>query len=195
MKKTTLTLSLAAAVAAAFATPAFAAGVTYNLDPDHTYPSFETDHFGGVSVWRGKFTKSGGTVVLDRAAKTGTVDVSIDASSIDTGNAALDVHVRSAEMLDVAKYPTATYKGTIRFKGDTPAEVVGTFTLHGVTKPLNLTIDSFKCFQNPLIKREVCGADAKAEFNRADYGVNYGASYGFKMWTRLEIQVEGVRAD
>lgn len=187
-------LSLIAALVAAFSAPAFA--TTYNLDPTHTYPSFETDHFGGVSVWRGKFTKSSGTVVLDRAAKTGTVDVTIDASSIDTGNGALDKHVRSAEMLDVEKYPTAVYKGTsIRFDGDKPVEVIGTFTLHGVTKPLNLKIDSFKCFTNPMLKREVCGADATAQFDRADFGVNYGQAYGFKMATTLQIQVEGVKAD
>ncbi|WP_042299581.1 YceI family protein [Paraburkholderia kururiensis] len=187
-------LSLIAALAAVLSAPAFA--TTYNLDPSHTYPSFETDHFGGVSVWRGKFTKSSGTVVLDRAAKTGTVDVTIDASSIDTGNGALDKHVRSAEMLDVAKYPTAVYKGTsIRFDGDKPVEVIGTFTLHGVTKPLNLKIDSFKCFMNPMLKREVCGADATAQFDRADFGVNYGQAYGFKMATTLQIQVEGVKAD
>ncbi|RQH09957.1 YceI family protein [Paraburkholderia dinghuensis] len=190
------TIFAAAALAAAIATPAIAAPTTYNVDPKHTYPSFEADHFGGVSVWRGKFTKSSGTVVLDRAAKTGTVDVTIDASSIDTGDAALDKHVRSTEFLDIDKYPTATYKGTsIRFDGDKPVEVIGTFTLHGVTKPLNLKIDSFKCFQNPMLKREVCGADAKAEFNRADYGVNWGESYGFKMATTLQIQVEGVKAD
>lgn len=187
-------LSLIAALAAVLSAPAFA--TTYNLDPSHTYPSFETDHFGGVSVWRGKFTKSSGTVVLDRAAKTGTVDVTIDASSIDTGNGALDKHVRSAEMLDVEKYPTAVYKGTsIRFDGDKPVEVIGTFTLHGVTKPLNLKIDSFKCFTNPMLKREVCGADATAQFDRADFGVNYGQAYGFKMATTLQIQVEGVKAD
>lgn len=187
-------LSLIAALAAVLSAPAFA--TTYNLDPSHTYPSFETDHFGGVSVWRGKFTKSSGTVVLDRAAKTGTVDVTIDASSIDTGNGALDKHVRSAEMLDVAKYPTAVYKGTsIRFDGDKPVEVIGNFTLHGVTKPLNLKIDSFKCFTNPMLKREVCGADATAQFDRADFGVNYGQAYGFKMATTLQIQVEGVKAD
>jgi polyisoprenoid-binding protein YceI len=190
------TLFAAAALAAAIATPAFAASTTYNVDPTHTYPSFEADHFGGVSVWRGKFTKTTGKVVLDRAAKTGTVDVTIDASTIDTGDAALDKHVRSAEFLDIDKYPTATYKGTsIRFEGDKPVEVIGTLTLHGVTKPLNLKIDSFKCFQNPMLKREVCGADAKAEFNRADYGVNWGESYGFKMATTLQIQVEGVKAD
>jgi polyisoprenoid-binding protein YceI len=196
MKNTIFAAAAAAALAAAIATPAVAAPTTYNLDPTHTYPSFETDHFGGVSVWRGKFTKSSGTVVLDPAAKTGTVDVTIDASSIDTGNKALDKHVSSAEMLDAAKYPTAVYKGTsIKFDGDKPVEVIGTFTLHGVTKPLNLKIDSFKCFQNPMLKREVCGADATATFDRSDYGVNYGQAYGFKMATTLQIQVEGIKAD
>ncbi|TKC80255.1 polyisoprenoid-binding protein [Trinickia terrae] len=184
------------AFASAIAAPAFAAPVTYSLDPAHTYPSFEADHFGGVSVWRGKFTKSSGTVVLDTAAKTGTVEVTVDASSIDTGNAALDKHVRSAEMLDVGKYPAAVYKGTsIRFEGDAPVEVIGTLTLHGVTKPLNLKIDSFKCFQNPMLKREVCGADAKGEFDRSDYGMNFGQSYGFRMATTLQIQVEGIKAE
>ncbi|SDC29198.1 YceI family protein [Paraburkholderia lycopersici] len=197
MKTTIIAAAVvAASFAAAVATPALAAATTYNLDPTHTYPSFEADHFGGVSVWRGKFTKSSGTVTLDRAAKTGTVDVTIDASSIDTGNSQLDKHVSSAEFLDTAKYPTATYKGTsIRFDGDKPVEVIGTFTLHGVTKPLNLKIDSFKCFQNPMLKREVCGADASAQFDRADYGVNWGQSYGFKTATTLQIQVEGIKAD
>ncbi|MEM5424000.1 MULTISPECIES: YceI family protein [Paraburkholderia] len=196
MKTTIFAAAVAASLAAFVATPALAAATTYNLDPMHTYPSFEADHFGGVSVWRGKFTKSSGTVTLDREAKTGTVDVTIDASSIDTGNAKLDKHVSSAEFLDTAKFPTATYKGTsIRFEGDKPVEVIGTFTLHGVTKPLNLKIDSFKCFQNPMLKREVCGADASAQFDRADYGVNWGQSYGFKTATTLQIQVEGVKAD
>ncbi|QGZ62216.1 YceI family protein [Paraburkholderia acidisoli] len=196
MKITSFAAAAAVALTAALATPAFAAATTYNLDPSHTYPSFEADHFGGVSVWRGKFTKSKGVVTLDRAAKTGTVDVTIDASSIDTGNALLDKHVSGTEFLDAAKYPTATYKGTsIRFDGDTPVEVVGEFTLHGVTKPLNLKINTFKCFQNPMLKREVCGADASAEFDRADYGVNWGQSYGFKTLTKLQIQVEGVKAD
>ena len=194
MKTTIFAAAAAAALAAAIATPAFAAATTYNLDPTHTYPSFEADHFGGVSVWRGKFTKSSGTVTLDRAAKTGTVDVTIDASSIDTGNSTLDKHVGSAEFLDTAKYPTATYKGTsIRFDGDKPVEVIGTFTLHGVTKPLNLKIDSFKCFINPMLKREVCGTESSATFDRADFGIDWGKAYGFNTKTVLHIQAEGVK--
>ena len=109
---------------ASLAAPAFAAD-TYQLDPNHTYPSFEADHFGGLSTWRGKFTKTSGTVTLDRVAKTGTVDVSIDPASVQTGNPQLDKHVAGPEFLDVGKYPTATYKGTqIVFDGDTPLDLI-----------------------------------------------------------------------
>ena len=187
---------IAVGILAVIAGSAMATPTTYNLDPRHTYPSFEADHFGGISVWRGKFTKSSGVVTLDVAAKTGTVDVSIDTASIDTGNVPLDTRVKSADFLDASKYPSATFKGSaLRFDGDTPVEVSGDFTFHGVTKPLTLKIDSFKCFVNPLIKKEVCGAEASAQFDRADYGVTWGTNYGFKTLTRLQIQVEGVKAD
>jgi polyisoprenoid-binding protein YceI len=187
---------IATGVLALIASSALAVPTTYNLDPRHTYPSFEADHFGGISVWRGKFNRSSGVVTLDVAAKTGTVDVSIDAESIDTGNAPLDTKLKSADFLDVGKYPSATFKGSsVRFEGDTPVDVSGTFTFHGVSKPLTLKIDTFKCFVNPLIKKEVCGADASAQFDRADYGVAWGTNYGFKTLTRLQIQVEGVKAD
>jgi polyisoprenoid-binding protein YceI len=171
---------------------AFAAPVTYVLDPSHTYPSFEADHMGGLSVWRGKFTKTSGSVVYDKAAKSGSINVTVDMSSVDFGMAKLDEHARSAELFDVAKYPTATYTGKFtQFNGDTPTEAQGTLTMHGVTKPLTLTIDSFMCKQNPMSKKEVCGADAKASFDRSDYGINFGDKYGFKMAVKLAIQVEG----
>jgi polyisoprenoid-binding protein YceI len=183
----------AGALAAGLSFSAMAAD-TYQLDPNHTYPSFEADHFGGVSTWRGKFNKSSGTVVLDRAAKTGTMDVTIDVSSINTGNAKLDEHLQKAEFFDAAKYPTAVYKGTsIRFDGDKPAEVVGSLTMHGVTKPLNLKIESFKCFVNPMMKKEVCGTEATATFDRGDFGMDYGKTYGFSLKTVLHIQAEGVK--
>jgi polyisoprenoid-binding protein YceI len=172
-----------------------AAPVTYNIDPAHTYPSFETDHFDGMSVWRGKFNHSSGTIVVDKEAGTGTVDITIDTSSIDLGNPKLDEHTKTADMLDVAKYPTATYKGKLSaFKNGQPTEIVGEFTLHGVTKPLTLKIDSFKCMTYPQDKKEHCGADAIGSFSRADYGITYGDKYGFKMDMKLAIQVEAVRA-
>ena len=188
-------IALPATVLALLAGAALAAPVTYQIDPSHTYPSFEADHFGGVSVWRGKFDKSSGTIVLDRDNATGTVEVTIDTSSIEFGNPKLDEHVKSAEMLDVAKYPTATYKGKLTgFKDGVPTQVEGEFTLHGVTRPLTLTINSFKCMTYPFDKKEHCGADLSGVINRADYGVNYGDKYGFKMDTKLAIQVEGVKA-
>jgi polyisoprenoid-binding protein YceI len=183
----------AAVLVASLSSGAFAAD-TYQLDPNHTYPSFEADHFGGLSIWRGKFTKSTGTVTLDTEAKTGTVDVTIDPSSVDTGNAKLNDHLKTDAFFDVAKFPTATYKGTqIKFEGDKPVEVIGTLTMHGVTKPVDLKIKSFKCIMHPMLKREVCGVEAKADFNRADFGMNYGQKLGFNMETKLEIQAEGIK--
>jgi polyisoprenoid-binding protein YceI len=174
---------------------AMAAPVTYQVDPAHTYPSFEADHFNGLSIWRGKMTKTSGTIVLDSAAKTGTVDITVDASSIDFGHAKLNEHAKSPEMFDIAKYPTITYKGTIvKFNGDAPAEVSGQLTMHGVTKPLTLTLNQFKCMQNPMIKKEVCGADASATLDRSQFGIDYGAKFGFKMAVKLLIQVEAIRA-
>ena len=174
---------------------AIAAPVTYNVDPNHTFPSFEADHMGGLSVWRGKFDKSSGTIVLDKEKGSGTVDITIDASSIDFGHPKLNEHAKSAEMFDVEKFPTATFKGTLaKFKNGAPTEVQGQFTLHGVTKPLTLTINQFKCMINPLSKKEVCGADASATFNRSDFGVSFGDKYGFNQEVKLQIQVEGGRA-
>jgi polyisoprenoid-binding protein YceI len=193
MKKNLL-IAAAGALFAAVSFNAMAEEVTYQLDPNHTYPSFETDHFGGISVWRGKFTKSSGTVTLDRAAKKGTLDATIDMTSIDIGNDKLNGELKSAQFFDADKFPTATYKGTsMKFKGDVPVEVIGELTLHGVTKPLNLKIESFKCFTNPMMKKEVCGTESTAMFDRGDFGVDYGKAYGFKMKTTLHIQAEGIR--
>jgi polyisoprenoid-binding protein YceI len=172
---------------------AVAAPETYQLDPSHTYASFEADHFGGLSVWRGKFAKSSGTVNLDRAAKTGSVDVTVDPASILTGSTKLDDHLKGADFFDVAKYPNAVYKGTMKFSGDKPKEINGMLTLHGVTKPLTLKIESFKCMEHPMLKREVCGVDAKGEFNRAEWGLDYGTKNGFGMEIKLQIQAEGVK--
>ncbi|MET3116103.1 polyisoprenoid-binding protein YceI [Undibacterium sp. GrIS 1.8] len=183
---------LVAAALVVCAAPAFAD--TYTIDPNHTYPSFEADHFGGLSVWRGKFDKSSGKITLDKAAKTGAVDITIDTTSIDFGHEKMNGHAKSAEMFNVEKFPTATYKGTaVKFNGDTPVSVQGEFTLMGVTKPLTLTINKFKCIMHPMLKKEVCGADASAEFKRTDFGLNYGIAYGFAPEVKLSIQVEAVK--
>lgn len=175
---------------------ATAAPTTYNVDPDHTHPTFDVDHFGGLSVWRGNFKKTTGKVTLDTAAKTGTVDVIIDTATIDFAHDKLNEHVSGPEMLNVAQFPTAEYKGTLGgFTNGTPTTVSGNLTLHGVTKPVTLKINSFKCMQNPMSKKDVCGADASGTFNRADFGVNYGQQYGFNQDVNLHIQVEGIKAE
>jgi polyisoprenoid-binding protein YceI len=189
MNKHLLLPLLILGVASASAAPA-----TYTLDPDHTHPSFEVDHFGGLSTWRGTFKKTTGKVVYDATAKAGVVDVLIDTASIDFAHDKLNEHATSAEMLDVAKYPTAQYKGKFsEFSFNTPKTIVGELTLHGITKPVTLSINSFKCFEHPMLKKEVCGADASGTFNRADFGVNYGEGYGFKQDVLLRIQVEGIK--
>jgi polyisoprenoid-binding protein YceI len=189
MKKFYLLPFLILGIASANANP-----TTYTLDPDHTHPSFEVDHFGGISTWRGTFKKTSGKVQYDAAAKSGAVDVLIDTASIDLAHDKLNEHVSGPEMLDVAKFPTAQYKGKFaEFAGDAPKTITGELTLHGVTKPVSLTINSFKCFENPMIKKQVCGADATGTFNRADFGVNYGQQYGFKQDVLLRIQVEGIK--
>jgi polyisoprenoid-binding protein YceI len=181
-----------ASMAALLSASAFAAPVTYILDPQHTYPSFEADHMGGLSVWRGKFDTSSGKVVYDKDAKSGSIDVTVDMSSVDFGMPKLNEHAKSAEIFDVAKFPKATFSGKFtKFNGASPAEAQGTLTMHGVTKPVTLTINSFLCKPNPMSHKEVCGADASATFNRSDFGVNFGDKYGFKQEVKLQIQVEG----
>jgi polyisoprenoid-binding protein YceI len=173
------------------AVPVFAAPVTYKIDSNHTYPSFVTDHLGGVSKWRGKLNKTEGNIVLDREAQTGTVEIVSDASSIDFGNDKLNAHAMSADMLDVAKYPQIIYKGRlVEFKDGAPTKVDGQLTLHGVTKPVTLTINEFMCKPHPVSKKELCGADASATIDRSAFGINFGEKMGFKMDTLLEIQVE-----
>lgn len=184
---------MAVALLAGTALPAVAAPESFTVDPMHTYPSLEFSHMG-MSVWRGKFNKSSGTIVLDRAAKTGTVDVTIDVGSINFGLAAMDEKARSDDFFNVEKYPTATYKGTIKFSGDKPQGVEGTITLMGVTKPVNLIINIFNCMPHPMLKREFCGADAEGEINWGEYGMKMSQyAKGDAGKVKLRIQVEALK--
>lgn len=128
------------------ATTAVAEPVKFTIDPDHTHPAFETDHLNGLSVWRGTFRTTSGSITLAAAAHTGTVEVVVDITSVHFAMARLEAHVQSGEMLDVEHFPTATYRGRLTgFKGEVPGAVEGELTLHGMTRPLKLTIRSFKC--------------------------------------------------
>jgi polyisoprenoid-binding protein YceI len=190
--RTTVRLSLATLLALA-ACSAHAASTTYLIDPSHTYPSFEADHMGGVSLWRGKFNSSSGKVTLDKAAGTGSVDIVIDTASIDFGHDAMNEHARAPDYFDTGKHPQARYVGTlVDFVDGRPTRVDGTLTLRGITKPVDLKINSFKCIPHPMHKRELCGADALATIQRDDYGISAGKDWGFDMAVTLRIQVEAV---
>ena len=167
---------------------------TYNVEPGHTYPSFEADHMG-LSFWRGKFLKTSGKITLDRAAKSGTAEILIDASTIDFGHAKMNDHAKGKDMFNVEKFPTVTYKSTaMKFDGDKLVAIEGNMTLLGVTKPLTLTINHFKCIIHPMLKREVCGADASGAFDRSEFDLSYGIPR-FAPTVKLAIQVEAVIVD
>lgn len=189
---TCLLASLALATAALARPASDAVDGTYTMDPQHTYPSFEADHMG-LSVWRGKFNHSHGTVTLDRAHRTGRVDVTVDTASVDFGLDALNAKAKTSMLLDTTRYPHAHYTGRLAgFVDGAPTRVVGKLTLHGVTRPLTLKILSFKCMPHPVFKREVCGADALARFDRSRFGMDAGKDYGFDMTVTLRIQVEAL---
>ncbi len=147
---------------------------SYTVDPNHTYPHFSISHLG-FSTMQGRFDQSSGKVTLDRAAKNGTVDISIEAASLTTGHAKRDDHLRSPDFFNVAENPKITFKSSsIKFKGDMPASVEGNLTMLGVSKPVTLAIDAFKCGTNPMNKKELCGAAASAQIKRSDFGMKYG---------------------
>ncbi len=190
MRKTALALVAAATLAAG---AVHAQSASYAIDPSHTYATFEISHFG-TSTNRGRWDKKEGTVQLDRAGKSGKVELTIDVASINTGSAAFDKHLRGADFFDVEKHPTASFVADkFSFNGDKVAEVAGTLTLKGQTNPVVLKASNFNCFQHPMLKREVCGGDFETTIDRAAYGINYGLQYGFPKDVRVVIQVEAVK--
>jgi polyisoprenoid-binding protein YceI len=188
-----MTGALIAVLTLVVAAPAAAAPVTYKIDPEHTYPSFEADHLSGLSVWRGKMNKSAGTVTLDKDSGSGEVDVAIELGSIDFGNKQLERWAVGPEFFDAKKHSKARYQGRLdAFVNGAPTQVVGALTLHGVTRPLALKLKSFKCMPHPLFKRELCGADALGSFRRDEFGLDAGKDYGFNMDVQLRVQVEAL---
>ena len=166
----------------------------FEVDPTHTFPSFEADHMGGMSLWRGKINKTSGTIEIDESAQQGSVDIVMDMNSIDFGLNDMNDHAKSDDMFDVAKFPTARYSGAINFVDGAPTQVLGDLTLHGVTKAVVLEIESFKCMFHPMKLKRVCGATAVAAIRRDDFGVDYAKAFGFDMDVNLRISVEALKA-
>ena len=168
---------------------------TFDIDPTHTYPTFEADHMGGLSLWRGKINSSTGLIKFDPEAKSGSVDVVMDMTTIDFGLDEMNEHAMSDDMFDVENYPTARYVGDLVFENGEPSEVSGNLTLHGVTKPVSLKINSFKCMFHPMKLKKACGADAEGNLKRDDFGVDYAKAFGFNMDVKLRISVEGFKSN
>lgn len=160
-----------AALSATLMAPAFAAPDTYTIDPNHTFPTFEVNHLG-YSIQRGRFDKTSGTITLDLAAKTGSADITIQTGSIDMGFDEWNKHM-DEKFFHVDKFPTMTFKSSkFKFKGDKLVAVDGDLTLRGVTKPVTLTVDLFKCAPHPMLKKDACGADATTTIKRSDFGMS-----------------------
>jgi polyisoprenoid-binding protein YceI len=187
MKRLALAAALAALSAAAQAAP-----VTYTIDNSHTYPHFTYNHLG-FSNQTHKFDKTSGTVVLDRAAKTGSVDVTIDTTSVNTGYALFNEHIQAADYFDTANHPAITFKSSkMTFKGDQPVSVAGDLTIKGVTKPVTLTITHFKCQPHPMLKVEACGANATTQVKRSVFNMGKNVPYVSDEVT-LTLAIEAVR--
>ena len=189
-----ITLAIVAMLGVSSGLPVHAEPHTYQLDTRHTYVSFAAPHVQAISFWRGKFDRTqSGSITLDPAAKTGSIEIVIDTTSIDTGDQALNEHLQSADFFDAKQYPTATFKSdSIEFKADKPVAMQGELTMHGVTHPVTLKIDEFKCINDFMTKgMQRCGADASAVIDRTQWGVSaYANMTGNEV--RLAIQVEGL---
>lgn len=190
MRKHTLIL---AAAAVTLGTAAHAEPATYTIDPAHTFATFEISHFG-ASVNRGRFDKKEGTVQLDKAAKTGKVDVTFHIDSINTGTPPFNKHLQSPEIFDAAQFPTARFVGDrFTFDGDKLASVSGQLTIKGKTQPATFKAHQFACYDSPMLKREVCGGDFETTIDRTAFGVDYGVQYGFPKNVRIVAQIEAVK--
>lgn len=172
----------------------FGKPVTYEIDPNHTFPAFEADHMGGLSLWRGKINSTSGEIVLDKKNKTGSVNVVMEMLSIDFGHDEMNKRAKSDDMFDIEEFPQASYEGKlINFQDGAPTKVEGALTLHGITKNVDLEIKAFKCRLHPFKLREVCGADLRGNIMRDDFGIKYGKMLGFKMSVSLRIGVEAIK--
>ncbi len=183
---------LVAVAIAASSFAAVAAPETYVMDGSHTFPRFSYSHFG-YSTQLSHFDKTSGKIVIDKAAKSGSVDVTIDMKSVNTGSALFNGHIQGEDFLDTAKFPTATYKSTkVNFDGDKVVSVDGNLTIKGITKPVTLSITSFQCMPHPMLKKDACGANATAVIKRSEFNAGKYAPYVGDDVT-LTISVEAIK--
>lgn len=160
---------------------AMAAPQTYNVDPTHSYPNFSVNHLGMATI-HGRFDKMSGKIVLDQAARTGSLEARIATASVSTGDGkradgtrSRDEHLRAADFFNSAEFPEMVYKSTkFNFNGEALESVEGALTLLGVTKPVKLQVTSFKCGPHPFNKKPMCGANVEGSIKRTDFGMKFG---------------------
>jgi len=189
--KTIKHISAALALVTVAAASALAAPVTYTVDSSHTFPRFSYSHLG-FSTQLSTFSKTTGTVVFDGQAKTGSVDIVIDTTTVNTGSTDFNGHIQGEDFLDTAKFPTATFKSSkVVFAGDKPASIEGQLTIKGVSKPVTLTVTSFQAVPHPMMKVPALGANAfvtikRTEFNSGKYAPYVGDE------VRIDIAIEAL---
>jgi polyisoprenoid-binding protein YceI len=172
--------------------PTAEAAESFILDPGHTFPSFEIRH-QGVSVMRGKFNRSQGRVVLDPNGPDSRIEVSVDASSGDTGHDGLNQKLPGSNFFSTAQFPEIRFVATeVTFKEGKPVSASGSLTMLGVTRPVTLEIQDYACTRQFPTLRPLCGADVRTSIKRSDFGMNYGIPLiGDEV--KLAIEVEGFR--
>jgi polyisoprenoid-binding protein YceI len=165
---------------------------TFTVDPRHTFPAFEVKHMG-LSTQRGRFNSTKGKVTLDREAKAVSIDIEIDARTIDTGLKELEKHLKAEDFFNVKRFPKITFKsGKAVFDGNGPKAIKGELTLLGKTLPVTLDVSSFSCREHPMTKKYVCGADASATIRRSDFGMGYAVPM-VSDEVRLSVSIEAIR--
>jgi polyisoprenoid-binding protein YceI len=180
-----------ACAAAAGAAPAQTP--TYLIDPTHTFVVFEVDH-GGLSTLRGRFDRKQGSVRFDRAARTGSADITIDLASVSTGVPALDRQLKGADFFGVEGAPNARFVAeAFTFNGDRVSAVPGQLTLRGQTQPITLTATNFNCYGHPMLLRQVCGGDFEATIARSAWGLGPPAGTAWPDRVRLLVQIEAIK--
>lgn len=177
------------ALTTALSTSVFAAPETYSIDNSHTYPRFSYSHFG-FSTQLSRFNKTTGTITIDRATKTGAVNVTIDTTSVDTGLPLFNEHIQGTDFLDTTKYPTATFiSSKVNFNGDNVTSVDGNLTLKGISKPITLLVTTFQCMPHPMLKKDACGANATAVVKRTDFNMGkYAPNVGDDVTITLSVE-------
>jgi len=173
MKKTILTLTLSLFAS----TISYAAPMTYVIDGKHTFPRFSYSHFG-YSKQVSRFDNTAGTIVFDKEAQTGEVDIIIDTTSVSTGNDTFNQHIQAEDFLDTANHPKSTFKSTkVIFEADKPVSIEGNLTLKGITKPVTLKVTSFTNKPHPMVKKDAIGANATVTVKRSDFAMDKYAPY------------------